>query len=610
MKRFLKLYRVSYPKLYTWVFNLIVPILILGISFAATQLGGGIPALVIALMLIPLADLMGDYFSFNGILKKNYIFGIYMSSLSGRKAMKEQILIDQGIRLLRLIVLLVLNTVLVYAVGDVPAELGSLGMLITKMMAVSLVTYIVDSLLLSVLRIIDFIVLYSVVCGVGCASAVIAFFAYAPSDSQVVASAGFFAVLIVLAAISTFSITSHVMYQFDKSFNSPEFSLDFACLEDIEYYRCGLKKSETSGKMRFTIEGRKKFLIFLAIAYGVSYIIGLFVIYAHKTQADASVLILAQMAMPMCGVLLGKLIVDRDVRYPKIPMLIALGIGALNLVIGIYSVLGNPGETFAGQASLTTAYYVNYIVTVLGSIALAISLLTSRAGSRKNLGMHNPKVAKSIVFVLIYLAAFLMRFVILIVITGAKDGKSGENILAFFDMFKDGALWINIALVVGEGIVVFIPYLGEEYGWRYYLQPLLHSKFGKVWGTLILGCAWAVWHVFVDFFYYAPDSGIQMFASQFVTCLSIGIFLAYAYMKTQNIWMATIIHFLNNNLLVLFTGGQSNDTLQNNILTWKDVATQIVGMLPFLMFIVFLAISTLKEKNLSPKQVKVGEYNG
>ena len=607
MKRFLKLYRISYPALYTWIVNLAAPIVILGIVFAVSMFGGANAALTTAAILIPMVDMLGDFYSFNGILKKNYIFGIYMSSLAGRKALKEQILIDQGIRLIRLTALFVLTTVTVCANNDISAEFGSVGTLMTRMIAVALIAYIADSFLLSLLRIIDFFVFYSVISGLGCAVSAIAFYALASVDTQTAVLAGIFVSLAVLVVISTFSITSHVMYKFDKSFKSPEFLLDFEKPEDIEYYRCGLKKSETNGEMRFTPEGKKKFWIFLAVAYGISYVIGLFVIYAHKTQTDASVLILAQMAMPLCGVLLGKIIVDRNVRYPKAPMLIALGTGVLNLIIGIYSILGNPGETFAEQASLTTVYFVNFGITALGSIALVVSLLTSKAGSRKNLGMHNPKVGKSLLFVLIFLAAFLMRFFILIVIAGARDNQVAEYILEFLGIFKDGALWLNFALVLGEVVIAFFPYLGEEYGWRYYLQPLLHDKFGKLWGTLILGCAWAVWHVFVDFFYYAPDSGIQMFASQFVTCLAIGIFLAYAYMKTHNIWMATLIHFLNNNLAVLFSGGQSNDALQNNLLTWKDVATQLVGSAPLMVFIVFLIIGVLKEKNSSPKQVKVGE---
>lgn len=79
------------------------------------------------------------------------------------------------------------------------------------------------------------------------------------------------------------------------------------------------------------------------------------------------------------------------------------------------------------------------------------------------------------------------------------------------------------------------------------------EKFGLKGGVILLGCVWAVWHLPIDFFYYTtPDMGLAALASQFVTCISLGIFMAYTYMKTQNIWVPIIIHFLNNNMVVVF----------------------------------------------------------
>ena len=49
-----------------------------------------------------------------------------------------------------------------------------------------------------------------------------------------------------------------------------------------------------------------------------------------------------------------------------------------------------------------------------------------------------------------------------------------------------------------------------------------------VYKRQILGCVWAVWHLPIDFFYYTtPDMGLAALASQFVTCISLGIFMAY-----------------------------------------------------------------------------------
>ena len=92
--------------------------------------------------------------------------------------------------------------------------------------------------------------------------------------------------------------------------------------------------------------------------------------------------------------------------------------------------------------------------------------------------------------------------------------------------------WIIFFTVLVNFFLSVVAFFGEEYGWRYYLQPLLQKKFGLKGGVILLGCVWAVWHLPIDFFYYTtPDMGLAALASQFVTCISLGIFMAYTYMK-------------------------------------------------------------------------------
>lgn len=62
-----------------------------------------------------------------------------------------------------------------------------------------------------------------------------------------------------------------------------------------------------------------------------------------------------------------------------------------------------------------------------------------------------------------------------------------------------------------------------------------------------------------------------MLASQIVTCITLGIFFAYAYMKTENIWVPVILHFLNNNLVMVFSGDYTAEVLENQVVGWGDV---------------------------------------
>ena len=137
-------------------------------------------------------------------------------------------------------------------------------------------------------------------------------------------------------------------------------------------------------------------------------------------------------------------------------------------------------------------------------------------------------------------------------------------------------------------LLAFAPFLGEEYGWRYYLQPLLQKRFGLRKGVLLLGIVWGVWHVFLDFFYYTtPDRGLIMTTNQIITCVTIGIFLAWVYMKTNNIWVPVVIHFLNNNLILVVANNYSVAVLENQQITWEMLPWQLLlnGILfgPFLL---------------------------
>jgi membrane protease YdiL (CAAX protease family) len=101
-----------------------------------------------------------------------------------------------------------------------------------------------------------------------------------------------------------------------------------------------------------------------------------------------------------------------------------------------------------------------------------------------------------------------------------------------------------------------ILFFGEEYGWRCYFQPLLQKNFGLIKGVFLFGVLWGLWHFSLDLFFYplayshleAPF-GIIMHQ---VVCISLGIFMAYVYMKTHNVWLPAMIHCCYNGLATSF----------------------------------------------------------
>ena len=123
----------------------------------------------------------------------------------------------------------------------------------------------------------------------------------------------------------------------------------------------------------------------------------------------------------------------------------------------------------------------------------------------------------------------------------------------------------------------------------------LQRKFGLRRGVLLLGVLWGLWHLPLDiFFYVTPDKGLIMTVNQIITCVGLGIFFGYTYMKTQNIWVPVILHFLNNNLVLVVSGEISADVLENQSVAWSDIPLAL--LLNGVLFGVFILAKVYREK--------------
>lgn len=61
---------------------------------------------------------------------------------------------------------------------------------------------------------------------------------------------------------------------------------------------------------------------------------------------------------------------------------------------------------------------------------------------------------------------------------GVTDGSGMQYVKEWIAMFQNPMMWINIVALPINYFFVFIAFFGEEYGWRYYLQPVLQKRFG------------------------------------------------------------------------------------------------------------------------------------
>lgn len=318
---------------------------------------------------------------------------------------------------------------------------------------------------------------------------------------------------------------------------------------------------------------RTRMVLFLAIAFGLTYLMGIPLYYGYVSGADVNVFPLAQMMYPAAGVMLGNLITRRsDPDLPRGFFVLYLLITAIMVVSAIASVL---------TPQLPWLLISNFIV-MGGSVVAWVGLALTRHSKRAayGIGWRKGSTKGVVVGSLVFAGLYVLRIFVPAFLTGTQD-----EYLAYLTTPMPYIMLVNVIL---NFFLSFLCFFGEEYGWRYYLQPHMQAKFGNRLGVVLLGVIWGLWHLPLNLFYYAPDTPLQSIAAQVGCCVCYGVVMAWGYMKTGNIWVAVIMHFINNNLGLVFIPDLG---FQNQVYTWPDVAFSVIFLailhLPFLASRVF-----------------------
>lgn len=104
-----------------------------------------------------------------------------------------------------------------------------------------------------------------------------------------------------------------------------------------------------------------------------------------------------------------------------------------------------------------------------------------------------------------------------------------------------------VCIISSFGVPSWFVALGEDIGWQGYLLPLLCKKMSTRYAVLWNGALWGLGHAPLIYFgmnyglHYmgAPNSGIAMMV---LFCMTIGVYMSFVTLKTNNCMYAAIIH--------------------------------------------------------------------
>ena len=370
---------------------------------------------------------------------------------------------------------------------------------------------------------------------------------------------------------------------------------------------------------------KKRLLLFIAIAYGVSFLMMIPMYIGKQKGMDLTQIVDAQMCSPAAGVALGYLVFCKgEKRVPKMFMTVLVVNYIIQLVLGLLSIFANPFgpedvfdfsllpglaesmdastmETLQAAMPLHQIYYfIGQYALMIFSVLLWIGYFVARRERRRFCGLCRNNEGKGILLVLLFVGLYIVRIFAPALLDGVFNNSLSDYLAEYEDgfkeLFKNPTFYALLVSLPFNYPMVIIAFFGEEYGWRYFLQPVMQKKFGMKLGVILLGIVWGLWHLPVDTMFYTEDSVPQMIAGQIITCVFMGIFMGYAYLKTNNIWIPVCIHFLNNNLVVVFSGTASDSVLQDQHVTWLQLLE--IAIVCVVVFGLFIFTKEYKEKKV------------
>jgi len=277
---------------------------------------------------------------------------------------------------------------------------------------------------------------------------------------------------------------------------------------------------------------KREMTIFFVVTFGLTILMGI-VMGIIYTEHPVDYFVLLQMYYPDMGAILA-LMSDKE-RRKDLP----IKFFGTYLFFSITSVLYLILQVVILNGDLTK--HMGYWM-IIGSITLILIYTYESDEKISNYGLKLSENGKdSFRYTILFIILYIFRLATTLYILGSERIDIIAPLIDPVVLFKTILLPLNFFIAI-------MPFLGEELGWRYFLQPILQKKMGKRKGVILLGFIWGIWHLPVNLFYHSPKLSLYPVLNQLIVCISYSVFLGLVYMKTENVWAVSLIHYINNNL--------------------------------------------------------------
>lgn len=288
---------------------------------------------------------------------------------------------------------------------------------------------------------------------------------------------------------------------------------------------------------------------FLGLTFGLSWLIDLVIYLRGGLGAPGAINgMQLQMMMPaFSAILLGLFFLPQSPIYHRRPAGRGRWFYTIYLLFTAIMAFTSLGTLLAPEAMPPAVAYAPLLVSVLGLIVLVVLRLAAGREAMARVWLAGGNWRWWLLLSLGFVAFYILQAA-LNALTGLGSANFGPNLT------PQGAgagtyLLLGTLQALYGSILGIVLGLGEEYGWRGYLQSELF-KLGRVRGVLLLGVIWGVWHwpiILMGYDYPGhPLLGVLLMT---LYATGLAVVLGYAVLKSGSVLLAAFLHALNNTVL-------------------------------------------------------------